>query len=163
MKTILHLDKEFIESVIRHSDVCYVGMADTDGTPYVLPMNFGYREGRVYLHSAREGRSISILERNPKVCITFSTDHALVFQHPEVACSYRMRSKSVMAWGRVVFEDDLDKKREALDQIMRQYSDKPFHYSDPAVRNVKIWIVELDEITCKEFGAPHANRINRPV
>lgn len=155
MKTVIHTDQAFIESVIHQSDVCYVGMADTDGTPYVLPMNFGYHDGRVYLHSAQQGRSISILEKNPKVCITFSTDHALVYQHPDVACSYRMRSKSVIAWGRVVFEDDLDKKREALDRIMQQYTDKPFRYSDPAVRNVKIWIVQLDEITCKEFGAPH--------
>ena len=69
----------------RQSDVCFVGMADTDGTPYVLPMNFGYKDGVIYLHSAQDGRSISILERNPKVCITFSIDHALVFQHPEVA------------------------------------------------------------------------------
>lgn len=30
-----------------------VGMADTDGTPYVLPMNFGYKDGVIYLHSAQ--------------------------------------------------------------------------------------------------------------
>ena len=144
MKTLIHTDKEQIESIIRQSDVCFVGMADTDGTPYVLPMNFGYKDGVIYLHSAQDGRSISILERNPKVCITFSIDHALVFQHPEVACSYRMRSKS-----------DFDKKVEALDIIMKQYSDKTFRYSDPAVRNVKIWTVDIDEVSCKEFGAPH--------
>ena len=99
MKTLVHIDKELIEATIKKCDICYVGLADTDGTPYVLPMNFGYRDGVIYLHSAQEGRSISILERNPRVCITFSTDHDLVFQHPEVACSYRMRSKSVICWG----------------------------------------------------------------
>ncbi len=155
MKTLIHSEKEQIESVIRKSDVCFVGMADTDGTPYVLPMNFGYEHGTIYLHSAQTGRSISILERNPKVCITFSVDHELVFQHPEVACSYRMRSKSVMAWGKVSYEEDPKKKEEALNIIMKQYVDKTFHYSDPAIRNVKIWKVEIEEITCKEFGAPH--------
>ena len=141
MKTLIHTDKEQIESIIRQSDVCFVGMADTDGTPYVLPMNFGYKDGVIYLHSAQDGRSISILERNPKVCITFS--------------SYRMRSKSVIAWGKVAYEEDFDKKVEALDIIMKQYSDKTFRYSDPAVRNVKIWTVDIDEVSCKEFGAPH--------
>ena len=63
MKTLIHTDKEQIESIIRQSDVCFVGMADTDGTPYVLPMNFGYKDGVIYLHSAQDGRSISILER----------------------------------------------------------------------------------------------------
>lgn len=66
MKTLIHTDKEQIESIIRQSDVCFVGMADTDGTPYVLPMNFGYKDGVIYLHSAQDGRSISILERNRK-------------------------------------------------------------------------------------------------
>ena len=50
MKTLIHTDKEQIESIIRQSDVCFVGMADTDGTPYVLPMNFGYKDGVIYLH-----------------------------------------------------------------------------------------------------------------
>lgn len=155
MKTLIHTDLATIEAVIARCDVCYAGLADTDGTPYVLPMNFGYRDGVVYLHSAQEGRSISILERNSKICLTFSTDHELVFQHPEVACSYRMRSKSVIAWGHVEYEEDFDNKAEALDCIMRQYSGKEFRYSDPAVRNVKIWKVKLEEVSCKEFGAPH--------
>ena len=29
MKTLIHTDKEQIESIIRQSDVCFVGMADT--------------------------------------------------------------------------------------------------------------------------------------
>lgn len=155
MKTVVHTNKEQIESIISRCDVCFVGMADVDGTPYVLPMNFGYSDGVIYLHSAQEGRCISILERNPKVCVTFSTDHELVFQHPEVACSYRMRSKSVIACGKVEFEELFDKKVEALNIIMGQYSNKSFRYGDPAVRNVKIWRVAIDEISCKEFGAPH--------
>lgn len=155
MKTWVHTDKAFMESVIRQSPICFVGLADTDGTPYVLPMNFGYHEGVIYLHSAQQGRSISILERNPRVCVAFSIDNTLVYQHPDVACSYRMRSKSVIAWGKVAFVDDAEGKVEALNQIMRQYSDKTFRYSDPAIRNVKIWKVAVEEITCKEFGAPH--------
>lgn len=155
MKTLIHTDKELIESTIRKCDVCFVGLADTDGTPYVLPMNFGYHEGVIYLHSAHEGRSISILGRNPKICITFSTDHDLVFQHPKVACSYRMRAKSVICWGKVTFIEDPALKVEALDVIMKQYSDLAFKYSDPAIANVKIWKVEIEEISCKEFGAPH--------
>lgn len=50
MKTLVHTDKAKIEEIIRKCDVCYVGFADTDGTPYVLPMNFGYQDGVVYLN-----------------------------------------------------------------------------------------------------------------
>lgn len=152
MKTLIHTDKEFIEEIIGKCDICFVGMADVDGTPYVLPMNFGYHDDVIYLHSAKEGKSIDILERNPKVCITFNTDRKLVFQHPEVACSYSMNSKSVIGWGMVEFEEDFDRKVDILNIIMKHYSDRTFKYSDPAINNVKVWKVMLSEISCKEFG-----------
>lgn len=155
MKTVEITDRKQIEAIITKCDICFVGLADVDGTPYVLPMNFGYSEGTVYFHSSQQGRSIDILSRNPKICVTFSTDHALVFQHPQVACSYRMRSKSVIGWGKVSYEEDFDKKVEALNIIMKHYVDNSFQYSTPAVRNVKIWKVKLDKMTCKEFGAPY--------
>lgn len=155
MKTIIHTDPQHIASIIASCKICYVGFADTDGTPYVLPMNFGYGDGVIYLHSAQEGRSISILSRNPKICLTFCSEPELVFQHPDIACSYRMHATSVIGWGHVRFEEDFDEKVKALNIIMKQYSGKSFHYSDPAVKNVKIWTVRLEEATCKEFGAPH--------
>ncbi|MDR3194288.1 MAG: pyridoxamine 5'-phosphate oxidase family protein [Tannerella sp.] len=155
MKTIEHSDREIMEAVIRRCDICFVGMAGTDGIPYVLPMNFGYAGGVIYLHSAQEGGSITLLRQNPNVCIAFNTENELVYQHPDMACSYRMRSRSVIAWGKVVFENDFDRKTEALNILMRQYSDKTFRYARPAVENVKIWRVTVEKMTCKEFGAPH--------
>lgn len=155
MKTIVLEEQEKIESVILNSGICFVGMVDEDSTPYVIPMNFGYRDGVIYLHSGPTGRSIDILNKNNQVCITFSTDHELVFQHPKVACSYRMKAKSVICYGRVAFPEDLDEKRRALDIIMRNYSGRDFEYSLPAISNVKIWKVSIDQISAKEYGMPH--------
>lgn len=155
MKTLIYTEKEQMESVIAKCRICFVGMSDIDGTPYVTPMNYGYKEGVLYLHSAPEGRTVSIIEHNPRVSIAFSTDHELVYQHPEVACSYRTRSQSVIIKGTVTFIEDLDKKREVLDILMEQYTHKKFTYSDPAVINVKIWAVNIESMTGREFGAPH--------
>lgn len=161
MKTLVHVDNEQIESVLKQCSICFVGMADTDGTPYVIPMNFGYKDGTLYLHSAQEGRSISILNRNPRVCISFCPTTELAYQNVEVACSYRMRASSVICWGNVVFEEDYDKKVEALDILMKQYTDRLFTYGRPAVLNVKIWRVDIDEISCKEFGAPYRKAVGK--
>jgi nitroimidazol reductase NimA-like FMN-containing flavoprotein (pyridoxamine 5'-phosphate oxidase superfamily) len=155
MKTIIHTEQAEIEAVIRRCKICFVGMADTDGMPYVLPMNFGYRDGVVILHSALEGTHVDTVRRNPNVCIVFNTDSELVYQHPDVACSYRMRSQTVIGWGKVVFEEDFDRKTEALNLLMQQYSDKPFKYSKPAVVNTKIWHIRLDKVSCRSFGMPH--------
>ncbi|MDD2314538.1 MAG: pyridoxamine 5'-phosphate oxidase family protein [Proteiniphilum sp.] len=154
MRTVSVEELQHIESLIRSCPLCYVGMADEQGVPYVLPMNFGYEEEVIYLHSAQEGRSISILGKNPQVCITFCTEPRLVWQDKEVACSYRMRAESVICHGNVSFEEEYDEKVKALDIIMQQYSDRAFSYSAPAVKNVKIWKVPIDKVTAKEFGVP---------
>ena len=155
MQTIQHTDPEVIEAIIHKCDICFVGVVDESNKPYVLPMNFGFKDNVIYLHSAPTGRIIDILNNNNNICVTFSTDHEMAFQHPEVACSYRMKSKSVIATGQVEFVEDMEIKRDALNILMANYSDMDFKYSDPAVKNVKIWKVPVDHISCKEFGAPH--------
>ena len=140
MKTVIIENKEQVEEIISRCDICFVGITDLEGNPYVIPMNFGYQDG---------------VARNNRVCITFSVDHELVFQHPKVACSYRMRAKSVICRGRVNFIEDPEEKREALNILMRHYSSREFVYSDPAVKNVKIWEIPIDSVTAKEYAVPH--------
>lgn len=152
MKTFSIEEQERIETVIRSCKVCFVGMADEKGYPYVLPMNFGYENGVIYLHSAQEGRSIRTMEKNPHICVTFCSEPELIRQHPDVACSYRMRAGSVICEGKVKFEEDFNEKEKALNIIMRQYIDKKFTYSVPAVNNVKIWKLPLETVGAKEFG-----------
>lgn len=152
MKTLIIEDKQQIESIILKCDACFVGITDLEGNPYVVPMNFGYDQGYLYLHSGPEGGKIAMIERNNNVCITFSAGHKLVYQHEKVACSYSMRSDSVICRGKVTFLEDIEEKRHALDIIMRHYTDKEFSYSDPAVRNVKVWKVKVEKMTGKVFG-----------
>jgi nitroimidazol reductase NimA-like FMN-containing flavoprotein (pyridoxamine 5'-phosphate oxidase superfamily) len=152
MRTSFILDKKEMEGIIGQCDVCFVGMIEADGTPYVIPMNFGYVNDEIILHSAPEGKHLSLLELNNRVCVTFSAGHELVYQHPDVACSYSMTSKSVLCKGAVYFVEDLEEKAELLNILMRNYTDRDFKYSTPALRNVKVWRVKVDEMTGKSFG-----------
>lgn len=152
MKTAIIEETKRIESIILHCDACFVGITDLEGNPYVIPMNFGYKDGIIYLHSGPEGSKLEMLERNNRVCITFSVGHKLVYQHEKVACSYSMRSDSAMCRGRVEFIEDLDEKRRALNIIMSHYTDNEFGYSEPALRNVKVWQVTIEQMTGKVFG-----------
>ena len=152
MKTFIIEDKQRMESIIFHCDACFVGITDLEGNPYVVPMNFGYEEGIIYLHSGPEGGKVRMLEHNNHVCITFSQGHELVYQHEKMACSYSMRSESVMCRGKVEFIEDMGEKRKALDIIMHHYTNNEFGYSDPAVRNVKVWKVPVEQMTGKIFG-----------
>ncbi len=161
MKALLSKEQVHAEEIIALCKICYVGFADTDGTPYVLPMNFGYNDGVIYLHSGPEGSHLGILKRNNKLCITFCTGDKLVYQHADVACSYSMRSDSVICRGSVEFIEDVEEKTNAMNILMANYTDKPFTYSLPAITNVKVWKVEVESFNTKSFGLTHKEYLSR--
>jgi nitroimidazol reductase NimA-like FMN-containing flavoprotein (pyridoxamine 5'-phosphate oxidase superfamily) len=127
-------------------------MVDQQGKPYVLPFNFGYEEGIIFLHSAQQGKKIDILRNNPDVCVCFSTDHQLFHRHEPVACSYGMKYRSVLAFGRIVFIEDYDEKVRVLNIIMQKYAGRSFDYNPPAVNNVSVYKVVADTFEGKESG-----------
>ena len=56
-------DKKEIEQIFKEAHVCRLGMVDGK-IPYIVPMNFGYRDNILYFHSALSGRKIDILKNN---------------------------------------------------------------------------------------------------
>ncbi len=147
-------DKKEMLQIIDECDVCFVGMSDND-SPYVLPFNFAIEGESLYLHSAPEGRKISILEKNNQVCVSFSTGHKMYFQHEEVACSWGMLFKSVIAWGSVQYLDEIKDKEHCLNLFMKKYAGKEmghFSYSMPSLKNVKIMKVDIVKMTGKKRG-----------
>lgn len=148
---LITLQRE-IDEIISKCQVCYVGMAGKDGKPYVVPFNFGYRDGVIYLHSSRTGMKMDILKENPEVCIVFSTDHQLHHQSEQVACSYSMHYRSVQAFGEVEFIEDIEKKTEVLDIIMANYTDRVFKYNPPSLREVCTYKVNVTRFSGKIFG-----------
>ena len=76
-----------ILSIINDCKVIHLAMVD-DGEPYLLPLNFGYAcEGGAFsffCHSAREGRKLDILRKNPTVA--FEMDCRGALDEHDVAC-----------------------------------------------------------------------------
>ncbi len=157
MKTIRITDPKEIEGIIGKCPYCTVGFTDADGNPYVIPMNFAYdasrgEHGTIYLHSGPGGSKVEMVRHHPVVCISFCEGHELVFMHRQMACSYSMKSRSVVCRGQVRFVEGMDEKHRALDFLMKHYTQESCGYSDPAVHNVMIWEIRVEEICCKSFG-----------
>jgi nitroimidazol reductase NimA-like FMN-containing flavoprotein (pyridoxamine 5'-phosphate oxidase superfamily) len=127
-------------------------MVDPDGMPYVLPFNFGYDDGVIYLHSSQHGKKIDILKKNNHVSVAFSTDLELRFQSEDVACSYTMKYRSVLASGKVEFIEDPEQKVQALNIIMKQYSPKEFVFNPPSIAEVCCWKVKVEKIEGRVYG-----------
>ncbi len=150
-KTTFLKKLEEVEVIFKKCDVCYMGMIDLEGKPYVLPFNFGYSEGYIYLHSDNKGKKIEVLKQNPEVCLTFSTDHEMFHVHDHVACSYGMAYRSVLVQGKVEFIEEKEAKIVAMNKFMRQYVDRDFSYSDPAINNVSLYRVKVEDFTGKLY------------
>lgn len=138
--------------IIEKCDVCYVSMVDIENKPYVIPMNFGFAENTILLHGAKQGKKIDILKSKPNVCIVFSTDHQLRWQNEEVACSWSMKYRSVLAYGKVEFIDDNKEKEILLHQFMKSYSPKDFKFSKPSLEEVQLIKVPVDKIEGRAYG-----------
>lgn len=149
MRNTQFKDLKVIEKIIKSVNVCHVAFVDDD-KPYVLPFNFGYSNSKIYIHSALTGRKIDIIRKNNNVCVSFEADSKLYVRNEEVACSYSMTFKSVVASGTIHFIENAEEKKEALNLIMEQYTGKKdFSYNLPAVNGVLVMRIDTTEITAR--------------
>jgi nitroimidazol reductase NimA-like FMN-containing flavoprotein (pyridoxamine 5'-phosphate oxidase superfamily) len=152
MRTHFIHDRNEIDAILKQCKTCFVAMANNN-VPYLLPLNFAMDGDRVILHSAQQGRMWETIKKNPKVCINWILGEDLAWQDVQVGCSYRVKSRSVMVEGTAESVDDMEEKEKIVRKFMTQYSDLPFKFNEPAIRNVGILLVKIDKLTAKEFGA----------
>jgi len=145
-------DRSEMEEIIRKCKVCHIAMVDIEGLPYLLPFNFGYENGTIYFHSSRVGKKMEILTRNPDVCVEFSTDYLLRFQSEQVGCSYTMKYRSVLAYGKVEFIEDPEQKIQIMNIVMKNYVSGEFTYNQPSMNEVSCWIVKINKLEGKING-----------
>jgi uncharacterized protein len=140
-------DRSEIDSIIRRSKVCRLGMSN-DGQPYIVPLCFGYDGKAVYFHCAKEGRKLDILARNNSVCLEFDIDEGMV--DADKACAWGIRYQSVIAFGAAKIIDGADEKLKALAVLMSQYSNRSFSFPDDKLEITCIIKVEIKEISGKQ-------------
>ncbi len=122
----------------------------TDGkTRYIVPVNFVLYNGRIYIHSAKEGLKIDLIKHDNRVC--FEVDKFYGLKRADAACDFAAMYKSVIVFGRVRFIDSEKWKFEVLTQLMNKYAGKNYPEIDKSeTRKTTILEISLDKITGKE-------------
>jgi len=137
-----------MERIIAGSTACRLAMVDGD-QPYVVPLCFGYRDNLLYIHSASAGRKIDILKRNNRVCFVFDIEGEII-KKADQACSWSMKYKSVIGFGKASFIQDPQEKRKALDCIMRQYAEGSFVYAEEKIDKIVVIRIDIEQMTGKQ-------------
>ncbi len=149
-------DMSEIISILDKSKIAHIGLVDGD-EPYVVPMNYGYimNDGKLtlYLHGAKRGKKIDIIQKNPKVFFEAECD-MLPFEG-EVACKYGMAYSSIMGKGIAVIVDDVEEKKLGLSAVMKTQTGKDFIFEDKMVSFVNVIRVDISEYTAKKRPIPN--------
>jgi uncharacterized protein len=140
-------DRAEIETVLEEATVCRIGLADNGG-PYIVPLSFGYEDGSVYLHSAHEGKKISLLKKDPRCC--FEVDVCDKVTRGDKPCYWGMRYRSVIGYGRAVFLEDPGEKRHGLSCIMRHYGGGTPEFSESDLAPVTVIRIAVESMTGKK-------------
>jgi len=142
-------DKRIIETILSKSEICRIGIADTD-IPYIVPLNYGYSDGTIYFHSASRGRKIDLLKRNNKVF--FEIEYASEIIKGDVPCGWSTKYRSVMGSGIIEIIDDPVEIRKGLDIIISHYGSKNNLYDQANLKRVVILKLKIEKLTAKQSG-----------
>ena len=143
-------DLQELEAIINNCDVCRVAFAN-DNVPYIVTMNFGYsgEDGKIYFHSAREGRKIDMIGKNNYVCFEMDTNHILYDSIK--ACDFGMSYSSIVGFGYITIVKDPVERISGLNQIMSHYtSKKEFSYKQDALEKTMVLRLDIREMTGKK-------------
>jgi uncharacterized protein len=141
------LDMNEVAQILEQAQVCRLAMVDK-GHPYVVPLNFGYRDGSLYFHSAPEGRKMDVLKADPRVC--FEVDEMVKMNKAANACDWGVSFRSVIGTGTARILETPAEKKNALDIIMAQYSGRSFDYPEEKLAKTAVIQVIIHEMTGKQ-------------
>ena len=119
----MNQDREFVESreemeeLLRNQTIGYLGLSDR-GSPYVVPLNYSYLDGRILFHGSLSGKKMDLLRANPNVCFTVATQQGDVRRHGE-GDPCHVDGDSVICYGTARVIEDPEERKAVLDEFNR--------------------------------------------
>src|SRR3712207_1540566 len=116
--------KDKIVQFLNNQSVGRIASLDSNGYPQVIPMNFVYHDGVIYMHSHPFGEKLDNIRRNEKV--GFEVDQHICFLpsyyfHPTDASQADTLYISVVIKGNASIVEDNKEKASALNALMKKY------------------------------------------
>ncbi len=113
-------------ALLQRALVGRIGTVDSEGIPYVVPLNFVYahRRRRIHLHIGRQpGHLASNLAFSPKVCFEVDEPGPLIATG-ETACETDQAYESVICFGYAQVVPDERERTRIARLFLRKYIDQ---------------------------------------
>jgi len=136
------------KSFLRDARVGRLAMSKDD-EPYVIPINFVYFNRKIFFHCAREGQKISYLSTNSLVC--FEVDEFLGVRKGCTPCTSTVKYRSVIAFGKASFVEDVDVKKDALTLLVKKYGgDSSGSFDEETFERTLLVAITVERMTGKQ-------------
>jgi nitroimidazol reductase NimA-like FMN-containing flavoprotein (pyridoxamine 5'-phosphate oxidase superfamily) len=116
--------KEKIREFLNQEHIGRIATIDKNGYPQIIPMNFVFFDGAIYMHSHTKGEKLENVSQNEKV--GFEVDRELeflpsYFEDPKNASLADTLYISVVIKGKGTIVKDKQEKTKALNGLMEKY------------------------------------------
>lgn len=145
-------ERQLVEELLAGEPVGRLGTVGEDGYPMIKPLNFVYRQGLIYFHSAMEGEKIEAIRRDGRVCFEVDVPIACVKGKGENPCKTGYLYRSVIIRGKARLVADLAEKVAALRALMEKYEPQGGHgaFPEETLARTAVVRIEIAEMTGKE-------------
>jgi uncharacterized protein len=133
------LSKEETIKILNACSYGVLGVNGDDGYPYTVPVNYVFKDNKLFFHCAKEGHKIDSIKSNDKV--TFS----VIEKDEVIEKSFDTDFRSASIFGRArILTDDSD-KRYALECLVEKYSSNYIEEGQKVIENGlnRVCVVEV--------------------
>lgn len=139
-------EKEEIEAILENAEYGILATIKEDKTPYAIPINYIYHNGKIYFHCAKGvGHKVKNIQRESSVCFT------VVGETKVLVSQFSMRYESVVIFGKA--REMEDGKWEILEKILEKYSlpymQEGLLYMESVYEKAAVYEIDIDTMTGK--------------
>jgi len=117
-------DPKGMNRILASTNIGRMATVDTEGYPYIIPLNFVFHQGCVYFHCAPEGEKLDNLTRDPRVCFEVDVPLAyleVAFNPERNPCRTHQLYHSVIIRGLARIVPDGEVKTAALNALVAKH------------------------------------------
>ncbi|MBI9031282.1 pyridoxamine 5'-phosphate oxidase family protein [bacterium] len=137
-------DLNHIEAIFKLSIVCRIAFNNSPA-PYIIPMNYGYHDGKLYLHTANEGLKLELINKNNSV--GFQIDNKI--EMVQGVKGTTMKYQSIVGEGIIRIIQDNEEKQECLKYLIEHHGGSFKRHSESSLTGVTMLIIDITKFTAK--------------
>ncbi len=148
-RTRQELSRAETEDILRRGKTGILAVHGDDGYPYTVPINYVYRDGKIYIHCAKAGHKFDAMARDDKVCF------CVIDRDEVVPDEFATHYKSAVAFGRARLLEGEAIARAAWD-LGAKYNPDPAKVQkavEKDLAHVACFEITIDHLTGKQAKA----------